>query len=175
MEHFNEVKVFTKLGLKSVGRKMSLHLENRYQMYWNKWCMGTLYDNQKSKTDFLRLVKSSFNYEKYLDLVVNKDKRICLTKLRLSNHTLNIEVGRRKGIERKDRLCPFCVEKDVEDENHFLFSCVRYNMVRVRFPVFSRPRLTEIFINNHVYSLKLLSDFVYDMFEKRKTLATHQI
>ena len=110
MEHFNEVKVFTKLGLKSVGRKMSLHLENRYKMYWNKWCMGTLYDNQKSKTDFLRLVKSSFNYENYLDLVVNKDKRICLTKLRLSNHTLNIEVGIRKGIERKDRLSILCGE-----------------------------------------------------------------
>ncbi len=71
-------------------------------------------------------------------------------------------MGRRKGIDRKDSLFPFCVEKDVEDENHFLFSCVRYNMVRVRFPVYSRPRLT----NNNEYSLKLLSDFVYDMFEK---------
>ena len=168
MQYLSNTKVYTKLGLKKVGWKLSLSLENRYQQYWYKWFMGSLYDGQTSKTDFLRLVKSSFNYEQYLDIIKNRERRICLTKLRLSNHLLNIEVGRRHRVERKDRICTFCTEKVVEDENHFLFSCVRYNMIRIRFPVFTRTHLTEIFIKNDGNSLKLLSNFVYELFEKRK-------
>ncbi len=171
MDHIRNIQVTNKLGLKRIGQKVSLHLENRYQKYWYKWFMGTLYANQKSKTDFLRLVKSSFNYEEYLDIIKNREKRICLTKLRLSNHPLKIEVGRREKIDRKDRVCPFCSERVVEDENHFLFSCARYNMIRVRFPLYTRPRLKEIFITNDKGSLVLFSKFVCEMFEKRKVLA----
>ena len=82
------LKIYTKLGLKRVGQKVSLCLENRYQQYWYKWFMGSLYEGQSSKTDFLRLVKSSFSYEQYLDIIKNRERRICLTKLRLSYHLL---------------------------------------------------------------------------------------
>ena len=74
----------------------------------------------------------------------------------------------------KDRICKFCAAKAVEDKNHFLFLCVRYNMIRIRFPVFTRTHLTEIFIKNDESSLKLLSNFVYELFEKRKLMAQDQ-
>ncbi len=54
-------------------------------------------------------------------------RRVYLTKLRLSNHILNIEMGRRNNYDRVNRLCHFCTEGAVEDEMHFLFSCSPYN------------------------------------------------
>ena len=52
-----------------------------------------------------------------------------MSKLRLSNHKLNIEVGRHKNIARDLRTCPFCVD-DVEDEMHFLIKCELYKVSR---------------------------------------------
>ena len=41
---------------------------------------------------------------------------------------IDIETGRYKGIDREDRLCPFC---DVlEDEKHAIFSCDAYEEIR---------------------------------------------
>ena len=63
-------------------------------------------------------------YETFL----REDLRIIITRWRLSCIPLQIEVGRYKGLEREDRLCPFC---DVlEDEKHAIFSCEAYQEIR---------------------------------------------
>jgi len=46
--------------------------------------------------------------EKYLDIVKDKSMKQAITKLRVSDHKLIIEVGRHKNIPLEDRLCPFC-------------------------------------------------------------------
>ena len=45
-----------------------------------------------------------------------------MIKFRLSNHKLAIETGRHEGVERDERICPFC-PNEVEDEVHFLLKC----------------------------------------------------
>ena len=63
-------------------------------------------------------------YESYL----REDLRIIITRWRLSCIPLEIETGRYKGIERENRLCPFC---DVlEDEEHALYHCEAYEEIR---------------------------------------------
>ena len=72
------------------------------------------------------LIKSYIGYENYLSNVHNVKSRQRLTKFRLSNHDLMIEVGRYKKIPKSERFCPF-FPSYVENEIHFLINCRTYN------------------------------------------------
>ena len=63
-------------------------------------------------------------YESYL----REDLRIIITRWRLSCIPLEVETGRYKGVERENRLCPFC--NVLEDEEHALFHCEAYEEIR---------------------------------------------
>ena len=54
--------------------------------------------------------------------------RIHLTKFRISNHRLQMELGRYRGLPVKERVCPNC--HVIEDEVHFLLSCNLYALQR---------------------------------------------
>ena len=58
-----------------------------------------------NKLELYSKIKQKFVYEKYLDYIVDKKKRISLCKFRISNHHLSIERGRylRPVIPVKDR------------------------------------------------------------------------
>ena len=44
---------------------------------------------------------------------------------------MHVDIGRWVDIKREDRLCQVChSSRDVEDEQHFLFSCPAYSDVR---------------------------------------------
>jgi hypothetical protein len=47
----------------------------------------------------------------------------CMTRFRISAHKLYIETGRYLGILRQDRICTRCSINEVEDEQHYLFTC----------------------------------------------------
>ena len=79
------------------------------------------------------LFKKYAGFEKYLSEVKNVSVRTQVTKFRLSNHKLMVEVGRHMGIQNEEeRFCPFCPHK-VENEFHFLFECAVYKNQRERF------------------------------------------
>ena len=48
--------------------------------------------------------------------------RQMITKLRVSDHTLEIETGRYKNIPRENRNCKLCKD-EIDDEYHFLLNC----------------------------------------------------
>ena len=99
-------------------------------------------DEMSSKLSVYKMVKEHFNYEPYLDQVKDIRYRSSLTKMRISNHTLQVERGRYKKppIPRDSRLCNLC--SVVEDECHFLLKCPKYKEertvllenVRTKFP-----------------------------------------
>ena len=60
--------------------------------------------------------------EKYLT-VHNFEHRKDVTKLRVSDHHLHIEIGRKQNIERKNRTCTKCTENNIGDKLHVLFEC----------------------------------------------------
>ena len=63
-----------------------------------------------SKADTYKTFKNTPKFEKYFDCIINTKHLRAFTKLRLSDHNLMIEEGRRKRpiIPRKERICDTC-------------------------------------------------------------------
>lgn len=60
--------------------------------------------------------------------------RIDFTRLRISDHNLEIEKGRYRKpyVKPQDRICLMC-KREMEDEIHFLLRCPRYESIRQNF------------------------------------------
>ena len=88
-------------------------------------------NNPDSKLRTYATLKQSIGREAYLDQIRNTKRRQKLTRFRLSNHKLMIEVGRhmRPKLNREERICQIC-EKAVEDEVHLLVACKFYETLR---------------------------------------------
>jgi len=98
-------------------------------------------NSEKSKLRTYALFKKEQGYEKYLTDTKNTTTRQNVTKFRLSNHKLMIEVGRHQGMDVNERFCPFCTHS-IENELHFLFYCPTYHAQRTNFlnPISSQIR-----------------------------------
>ena len=88
------------------------------EYYKNDWlkCM-----NESSKCYLYKGYKSELALEKYL-INLPDELRICMSKFRMCNHKLPIELGRHNNIERNLRKCNKC-GIDIGDEYHYLFIC----------------------------------------------------
>ena len=82
--------------------------------------------DQSTKADTYKQFKPNMKFETYLNHG-NRKMRVSMTKLRISDHKLMIEVGRhyRPMPPRPERKCYMCSE-EVEDETHFLTNCRLY-------------------------------------------------
>ena len=60
----------------------------------------------------------------------NFNHRRSITRLRISAHRLKIETGRYIKLDRSERLCDKCSAGAVEDEQHFLIKCSKFNEYR---------------------------------------------
>ena len=96
---------------------------------------------EESKLRTFAKLKSKIGMENYLLDISNIEDRISLTKIRLSNHKLNIEVGRHNKIQKSERFCPFCPTL-IEDEMHFLLLCPTYSTNRTE--LFEELNITNI-------------------------------
>jgi hypothetical protein len=76
--------------------------------------------NDSSKLFLYSKLKSDIKLEEYLKSERNLKNRQLLTKFRLSDHNIEIELGRYKNIPRNQRHCKFC--KTLDDEFHFFSS-----------------------------------------------------
>ena len=79
------------------------------------------------------ILKQRFGKEDHLSDTTNRCHRIAFTKIRISNHRLDIETGRFNKITRSERLCQFCKNEnisDIENEKHVLFRCIKFNNIR---------------------------------------------
>ena len=65
---------------------------------------------------------------------LREDKRIIITKWRLSSHNIKIETGRYTTpfTPREERVCSEC-PLSVEDEHHVVFQCPLYRNVRMKY------------------------------------------
>ena len=90
-------------------------IDEYYKNYWLK-CL-----NESSKCYLYKGYKSELSLEKYL-INLPDELRICMSKFRMCNHKLPIELGRHNNIERNLRKCNKC-GIDIGDEYHYLFIC----------------------------------------------------
>ena len=113
LKDLNSVKIHIK---RSVEDKYKSLLENKIKSY-----------DQSSKLFLYKNIKLNLEKEFYLkfhDFSIRK----CFTKLRLSDHSLEIERGRYFKIPRENRLCRNC--NVIESEEHFLIHCKLYINLR---------------------------------------------
>ena len=87
---------------------------------------------QGNKLRTYRIFKTALTFESYLNSVTNIKDRRELTKLRISDHCLEIEKGRHAKPYKKpeERICPNCTPHCIEDEYHFLTKCTLYDDLR---------------------------------------------
>ena len=60
-------------------------------------------------------------------------KKMSLTRFRLSSHELHIERGRYENVPRDERFCKCCNMSQIESEYHFLLVCSLYTELRRKF------------------------------------------
>ena len=110
-------------------------LRTRYEDTWFR----KLWEKKKDKTGkqkvagkltTYRKFKKHFEMESYL-LFPSRKYRIQATRLRISAHQLQVEIGRhtKPKTPKEDRLCTRCKDNKVEDEIH-LFQCPSYKEQR---------------------------------------------
>ena len=85
------------------------------------------------QTKLLQYVQNRIPTRKISPKIKKTIERTTLTRFRLSNHKLLIELGRYQKIPRKERLCNICQSGEVEDEHHFANPCEAYRNIRENF------------------------------------------
>ena len=107
-------------------------------------------------------IKIEYAPSHYLDLTTRTSERRVLTKLRISNHKLMIELGRYNQISRDNRLCQICGSNQIEDEIHFLFHCSKYSILRDNF--YNKiqaliPNIRQLSVNEQIIELMNSSNY----------------
>ena len=129
-----------------------------------------------SKLRTYSLVKNHLGTEEYLTCVKNTKHRVELSKFRLSNHELMIEVGRHKKNPSNERFCPLCPNPVVEDEIHFLVNCQSFSGLRKDILSNKIMTTTPHYINIEKFIAimsepdLILAKFIFKAMELRKTL-----
>ena len=106
--------------------------ETMYRNFMNL-CMEDINNVEKNpKLRTYRLFKKEYKLENYLSQHKNLSHTLALVRFRISSHNLAIETGRytRPKTPEKDRLCIYCNENQVENEEHFLLHCSKYTNER---------------------------------------------
>ena len=132
---------------KSVGKFFSSILRSKFDIFWLKRIRETQineFDNvDHNKLRVYRQFKSCFSREPYIECVRNRNQRSFLTRLRVSAHSLAIELGRRTRpiTPYLRRTCTYCQPNDtntggsIDTEIHFLVFCDRFEYTRNCFSI----------------------------------------
>ena len=131
-----------------------------------------------SKLRTYALFKNKIGIENYLLQINNRYLRKYMTRFRLSNHRLMIEIGRHQNTPKECRFCPFC-RNLVETEAHFLLECPVYESLRSRMlePIYSNKPYLLFYTNEekfqHLLSMSEnnnICQFLSKAFELREFL-----
>ena len=86
--------------------------------------------HDQSKLTHFQESKTEFTFSKYLLSIPTRSERTSHSKLRLGVLKLEIEAGRKNGLDRSERKCKICKSDQLKNEAHFLFVCEPLNTTR---------------------------------------------
>ena len=161
------------LDVKMFFRQFKQRLIDCFQQKWNT----DLFKNIVLQPVYV-YVKQNFSNEPYLSIFDSYKARVCLTKLRVSAHNLNIECLRygRDRKPRPERLCYLCNNGDIEYEFHFVLKCTRFQNLRQQFIkkyYYKKPsmfKFVSVLKTNNKKETINLGEFLLQAFEERKKL-----
>ena len=102
---------------------------------------------QSSKVELYQYITDGCFMHSYLSKTIDFKYRKEITKIRISNHKLNIEVGRYKNVVRPLIVCTLCDQNDIEDEFHFILKCVFYSDLRkmyIKMYYYQKPSMFKL-------------------------------
>ena len=126
--------------------------------------MRKLKDLNVSRLKFYESVKTNIAFEKYLELPCFNQRRL-ITKIRCSDHQLEIEKGRHRKIPREERICRLCTDNEIETEDHFLNKCKFYDQLKMKHDL-CRANITSDMINNK--NLENIGKYILETFAERE-------
>ena len=100
-------------------------LKETFISFWKR-CSNSDVGMDKLRT--YKLIKRTFEIEKYLEILPDRKQRKSLSAFRISAHKLQTKRGRYMGKTIGEHLCTSC--NKVEDEIHFVCKCVKYQSFR---------------------------------------------
>ena len=132
--------------------------------------------DNSSKLYLYSKLKTDFDQSDYLKLN-NYNSRKLLTKFRISDHNLEVELGRYKKIPREQRTCKVC--NILEDKFHFLLNCkinkdIRTNFlnkiinINQNFNQLDSIEKIKYILNPDMNVLSIVVDFIKQSLELRK-------
>ena len=167
---FYEVWLNQGVGNKKVFlSEVKVRLHDNFVQNWNTRI------NESSRANFYSIF-SKLEHQLYLEVVKVKKYRIAMSKLRVSSHRLEIEVGRWSRPNRTpldERKCFRC--QKLEDEFHFLFECELYSDLKHRYLkryFWNRPnilKLKELMSSSNKKIICNLAIFIQKAFDIRAT------
>ena len=110
-------------------RLLKTMMQHREEMRWRDGMLnGGRGGTPKTKLARYMRIKTTLRKEWYL-----REDRVWVrrwVRLRAGVEELEVEQGRSKGLGRRERICKFCDSGEVEDEEHFLDRCRKWNTGR---------------------------------------------
>ena len=97
--------------------------------------------SQSTNGELFQYITDGCNLQSYLSKAIDFKYRKEITKFRISNHRLNIEVGRYKNVVRQLRVCTLCDHNNIEDEFHFILKCPFYSDIWKLYNVYQKVLL----------------------------------
>ena len=179
--HLNNIEASTNSPniLKMTKNQIKSTMKLSYKKIWKSRIQET------GKGKLFTAIKKNISFEPYLTLAQTRNERILITKLRTSDHDLEIERGRhhRPVVPRENRLCKFCNNNQIEDETHFIFECTQYepqrsNFLQKCYNLFPSTKLLNnqdllqfIFMNPNPQLLADLISYIHDISNTRSQLS----
>ena len=115
-------------------------VNGKFQFSWLKSIQQIRINKDGRDENKLRVYKTfkgSFTEEPYISQPVNRNQRCALTRMRISAHHLQIELGRYSNppTPPSERYCKYCYTepRSVDSEVHFLFECATFKFKRLCF------------------------------------------
>jgi len=104
------------------------YLRRSYKLWWHDNIFSDSQNKSKHgrKLRTYRTFKPHHGMASYLSTICNPKMRISMSKFRLSDHRLQIELGRRHNVPLEERTCKKCCLNVVENECHALLECTCY-------------------------------------------------
>ena len=135
------------LNIKEIERKLFEYTEN----LWLERL--TTFPKLRTYTKF----KNKYTLENYvLSPTLSKQERSAFAQFRCGILPIRVETGRFRNEHLHERVCIFCENNCIEDEEHFLVKCPLYSNLRKKyFHMFG----SEHFDNNRYLFITLVNDY----------------
>lgn len=134
-------------------------IQTKFMDFWHK----TIAEDTSNRLIFYKSIKNEFKIEEYLTMPIFQYRKV-ITKIRCSDHSLEVEKGRHLNIPRENRICKICPLGEMETEHHFLTRCPFFDRLKVKHDLAHTEEIKDL-VNNTEHNK--LGQYLTEAFDMR--------